>query len=64
MMREKLENVCESGEGKQEHNNSVHKIRKISLEPTTTHIGVQSKLQHLRLDHDRVWRRDVQMSVA
>ena len=62
--KEKPRKRCESEGGKQEHDDFVHKTRKISLEPTATRIGIHGKFQHFRLDHNRVWGWNVQMSVA
>ena len=40
------------------------KSEKLLLEPTNTRAGVHGELQHFRPDHDRVWRRSVQVSVT
>ena len=40
------------------------KCEKLPLEPNTTHTSVHGKLQHFRPDHNRVWGRSVQLSVA
>ena len=64
MMRKKAREICEREGGKQEHDKFAHKTRKIPLEPTTARVGVHSELEHFPLDHDWVWGRNVQMSVA
>jgi len=40
------------------------KHERLPLEPNATHTGVHGEPQRFRLDHDRVRRRSVQMSVT
>jgi len=40
------------------------KSEKLPLEPNATCTGIHGQLQYFRPDHDRVWRRSVQVSVT
>ena len=65
-MREKLGKRMRKRGGKARKSTTAlyMKREKLPLEPDATRTGVHGKLQHFRPDHDRVWRRGVQVSVT
>ena len=63
-MRETLGKRMRKRGGKQEHNNFVHEMRKSPLKPNVAHTSIRGEWQYFRPNHDRVWRRSVQVSVT